>query len=38
MDNLIVINAEHGGSDTGTKGTSILEKDYTLLISKYMND
>lgn len=38
MNKLIVINAEHGGSDIGTKGTEILEKDYTLKISKYIND
>lgn len=38
MNNLIVINAEHGGSDIGTKGEKILEKDYTLKISKYINN
>ena len=38
MNNIIVINAEHGGSDTGTKGNKIVEKDYTLLISKYINN
>ena len=38
MNNLIVINAEHGGSDIGTKGEEILEKDYTLKISKYINN
>lgn len=38
MNNIIVINAEHGGSDIGTKGNEIAEKDYTLLISKYINN
>lgn len=38
MNKLIVINAEHGGSDIGTKGEEILEKDYTLKISKYINN
>ena len=38
MNNIIVINASHGGSDIGIKGTKVDEKDYTLMISKYIND
>lgn len=38
MNKLIVINAEHGGSDIGNKGNEISEKDYTLKISNYIND
>lgn len=34
----IVIDAGHGGSDPGAVGNGIKEKDYTLLISKYMYD
>ena len=32
----IVIDPGHGGVDTGASGNGIKEKDYTLLISKYM--
>ena len=32
----IVIDPGHGGSDGGASGNGIKEKDYTLLISKYM--
>ena len=35
---MVVIDAGHGGSDPGTSGNGLLEKDYTLLISKYMKD
>lgn len=34
----IVIDAGHGGDDSGASGNGIIEKDYTLNISKYMND
>ena len=34
----IVIDPGHGGSDPGAVGNDIKEKDYTLLISKYMYD
>ncbi|MBQ4262927.1 MAG: N-acetylmuramoyl-L-alanine amidase [Bacilli bacterium] len=34
----IVIDAGHGGNDPGAIGNGITEKDYTLLISKYMYD
>ena len=34
----VVIDAGHGGSDGGASGNGIVEKDLTLLISKYMYD
>lgn len=34
----IVIDPGHGGTDSGAIGNNVLEKDYTLLISKYMYD
>ena len=34
----VVIDAGHGGVDSGARGNNALEKDYTLLISKYMYD
>ena len=32
----VVIDSGHGGTDSGAVGNEIKEKDYTLLISKYM--
>ena len=34
----IVIDPGHGDVDSGASGNEIKEKDYTLLISKYMYD
>lgn len=34
----VVIDAGHGGIDSGARGDDAFEKDYTLLISKYMYD
>ena len=34
----VVIDPGHGGTDSGAVGNNNLEKDYTLLISKYMYD
>ena len=34
----IVIDAGHGGSDSGAVGNGIIEKDYTLKISQYIAD
>lgn len=34
----IVIDPGHGGSDPGAVANNIKEKDYNLLISKYMYD
>ncbi len=34
----IVIDPGHGGTDSGAVGNNILEKNYNLLISKYMYD
>ena len=34
----IVIDPGHGGTDSGAVGNNALEKDYNLLISKYMYD
>ena len=36
MNKKVVIDAGHGGEDPGTIGNSIVEKDYTLDISKYI--
>lgn len=34
----VVIDAGHGGSDSGSSGNGIIEKDLTLAISQYMYD
>ena len=34
----VVIDPGHGGVDSGARGNNALEKDFTLLISKYMYD
>lgn len=34
----VIIDPGHGGTDSGATGNNILEKDYNLLISKYMYD
>ena len=38
MAKKVVIDAGHGGSDSGTVNNGIVEKDYTLKISKYIAD
>ncbi len=35
---MIVIDPGHGGNDPGAIGNGIIEKDYNLMISKYMYD
>jgi len=34
----VVIDPGHGGVDSGARGSDTLEKDYNLLISRYMYD
>lgn len=34
----VVIDPGHGGTDSGAVGEDMFEKDYNLLISKYMYD
>ena len=34
----VVIDPGHGGADSGAVGEDMFEKDYNLLISKYMYD
>lgn len=34
----VVIDPGHGGVDSGTVANGIVEKDYNLKISQYMND
>lgn len=36
MSKKIVIDAGHGGTDSGAVGNGIIEKDYNLMISKYI--
>lgn len=36
MAKKVVIDPGHGGEDPGTSANGIVEKDYTLKISKYM--
>ncbi len=38
MAKKIVIDPGHGGVDSGASANGIIEKDYTLKISKYMAD
>ena len=38
MNNIIVINAEHGGSDNDKSGKEIREKDYALKISNCIDE
>ncbi len=38
MAKKVVIDAGHGGSDSGAVGNGIIEKEYTLLISQYMEE
>lgn len=38
MAKKVVIDPGHGGEDPGTSANGIREKDYTLMISKYMSD
>ena len=38
MNKKVVIDAGHGGEDPGTSANSIVEKDYTLMISKYIKE
>ena len=35
---VVIIDAGHGGVDSGARGNDILEKEYNLLISRYMYD
>lgn len=38
MAKKIVIDPGHGGNDSGAVGNGIIEKDYNLMISKYIYD
>jgi len=38
MSKKVVIDAGHGGDDPGTIANGIIEKDYTLKISKYISE
>ncbi len=34
----VIIDPGHGGVDSGARGSNLLEKEYNLLISRYMYD
>lgn len=34
----VIIDPGHGGVDSGARGSDLLEKEYNLLISRYMYD
>lgn len=34
----VIIDPGHGGADSGARGSDLLEKEYNLLISRYMYD
>ena len=38
MDYKVVIDAGHGGEDSGNTGNGLIEKDYALLISNYIKE
>ena len=38
MSKRVVIDAGHGGNDSGASGNGIVEKDYTLNISEYIHE
>lgn len=38
MSKTIILDSGHGGNDPGASGNGIVEKNYTLDISKYMNN
>lgn len=37
-DNMVIIDAYRGGSDTGYTSNNVIEKDFNLMISKYINN
>ena len=38
MDYKVIIDAGHGGEDSGNTGNGLIEKDYALLISNYIKE